>query len=252
MAFINTVPGAISYFVSFASALTGYLMVLHLSPPLFGGPNPQGVHLGDDVGRLIFDLPLEVKIAIPMISIVILLWTGSFSHLLRVYDWPFQFSFPTFTGILIYIITFLSLFALDLLHNSRGALEFPGSFYIFSIFHLFFIVLLTLDYMACFLPDEFNGDEGQRIYFEYQWRLGRLVVAITLTLIAGLTIPLVIQLRDAFPALGLIYLWSSFLPPLVAIGFLSFLRAKEMERQIRTNGTDESKSDEAFLRRFRG
>jgi len=103
----------------------------------------------------------------------------------------------------------------------------PMTVWIFIILHSLLVGLYCSVYQRRLLPPTLNQNRRASIevYMRNQWRVGRLLVAVSIAFLVGVSIPIAQGFSgDTLAIYGLLFLWGSILPPLLGIAMFQFFR----------------------------
>jgi hypothetical protein len=103
----------------------------------------------------------------------------------------------------------------------------PTTVWIFIILHSLLVGLLCSVYQRRLLPPTLNQKRRNSIevYMRNQWRVGRMLVAVSIAFLVGVSIPIAQGFSgDTLAIYGLLFLWGSILPPLLGIALFQFFR----------------------------
>lgn len=239
-AFITTLRGSLTFWSCLVVTYFSYFLILDVTPPIFSQSTdlPAGVYYGSKAYDLPPELPIFVWILFllaPLFYTVILRASSLYVYSLNGTD-----SRPLWARVLSPIIFVVILFVTTLsiiefwpgFGNTRPPFTHPLRFYILFIPYIGILALLALVYNQRLKPaayKELNSEANLKRFADIQWKYGRLMAALTVAVVVGITVPVFIQFNQSVAVIGMLLLWILFGIPLTFIAGFYLYRSYKLE-----------------------
>jgi hypothetical protein len=237
--FIKSIRGILLLWISVSLSFYCFLGMLDVTPPVFSirSGHPEGFYMEPINQPMPFGNfwgPIFVSMGVGGVMLLVGL---AVNRVTEQTDWntgyPYRYWFVgTVFFVFVYGATFRLLISFPTgvdVTRSPPIQSAPMAVLLFIAAHSLLVGLLMSVYQREILRSQIASadTEALRVYMHNQWRLARLLIALAIAFMIGISIPITLTFTsEGVPIFGLLFLWGTFTIPLFGIALFLLFRVK--------------------------